>query len=337
MFQEWQGSPHARSGSSPVLAAMRTAVRAGGCDRCHQPLASYAVSRSAAGEGVTCDVCHTLKSVTIVPAGADEPEGPDFWLAVAEPVRYGPYCELEDHYFHRMGCSPLHRRSELCAACHQSRGDAGRYATYAEWRATRYATRGVQCQDCHMPATRAPIAEGGAVRERVADHAIAPRAGAGLALEVTARSEGEAIAVTAAVENRGAGHHLPTGSPDRRLVLLARALDPSGREVALAEASFGRVLLDRAGRVAPHHAEGTRAGEDSRIPAGGRAVRVLRLSPAPPEGRLRIELVRRPLDPAIASAVGVPAPPDQRVLTAELPYRAGSRARDLARRVRGQP
>jgi hypothetical protein len=85
------------------------------------------------------------------------------------------------------------------------------------------------------------------------------------------------------------------------------------------------------------HARAVREGEDSRIPAGGRAVRVLRLPSAPPDGAVRIELLRRPLDPAIAAALGIAPPEDELLLTAELPYSAAHRARDLARVVRGKP
>jgi len=157
MFGEWQKSAHARSASSRVFAAMRTTARDDNCYVCHQPLANYAAPPSAAKEGVTCDVCHTLRSVkNIEPFDSDgfalDEPGPKFGLSVQDPIRYGPYCELEDHYFHRMGCSPLHRKSELCAACHQSRWDGrGIYTTYREWQGTRYARRGVQCQDCHGP------------------------------------------------------------------------------------------------------------------------------------------------------------------------------------------
>jgi hypothetical protein len=272
---------------------------------------------------VTCDVCHTLRSVDT------ESAPPHFALEVTQPVKYGPYCDLKDHYFHRMGCSPLHRTSELCAACHQlEQGALPIYTTFREWQGTRYAKRGVQCQDCHMRSVRAPIAEGGRERERIGDHGLVA-AGPGLALEATARPDGDGIAVTVTVENQGAGHHLPTGSPDRRLVVRASA-------GGSAEVAFGRALVDAAGTIAPH-ARAVRAGEDSRIPAGGRAVRVLRLPAAPPEGAVRIELLRRALDPAIAAVLGVAPPEDEVLLTAELPYGAAHRARDLARVVRGKP
>lgn len=187
-----------------------------------------------------------------------------------------------------------------------------------------------------MPSVRAPIAEGAAARDRVGEHSLAVAGGPGLALEATARPDGDAIAVTVAVKNGGAGHHLPTGSPDRRLVVRATAIDRAGSAGAPAEAAFGRLLVGADGRPAPH-AAAARAGEDSRIPAGGRGVRVLRLLSAPADGVVRVELVRRALDPAIAAALGVEPPPDQLVLSAELRYRAAHRARDLARRVRGRP
>jgi hypothetical protein len=332
MFDEWQASAHSRSASAPAFLPMRAAATDGAaCDVCHRPLARYAAPRALAADGVTCDVCHTLRAVD--PAAAM----PRFALEVGQPVKYGPYCQLGDHYFHRMGCSPLHRRSELCAACHQLEADGVPiYTSYREWQGTRYARRGVQCQDCHMPSVRAPIAEGAAARERIGDHRLAVPAGPGLAFEATARAAGDAIEVRVMVESRGAGHHLPTGSPERRLVVSVRALDAAGGEVARVEAAFGRVLVDADGRPAPH-ALAVREAEDTRIPAGGRAVRLLRLDRVPREGALRVELVRRRLDPEIARLLGVDPPGDEVLLTAELPFGAARRARDLARRVRGRP
>jgi len=188
-----------------------------------------------------------------------------------------------------------------------------------------------------MPGVRAPIAEGGPERNRVGDHGLIVRGGPGLALEASARVAGDGIAVAVTVENRGAGHHLPTGSPDRRLVVRVGVVDSAGREMGRAETAFGRVLVDSAGRVTPHWSAAVSDGEDSRIPAGGHVRRELRLQGAPPAGTLRVELLRRALDPAIAAALGVEPPKDQVLLTAELPYRAAHRARDLSRRVRGTP
>jgi len=341
MFGEWQASAHARSARSFAFAAMRAAAPdAAGCDVCHRPLARYAAPTSVSDDGVTCDVCHTLRAVA---AGAPSPR---FELEVTQPVKYGPFCQLDDHYFHRMGCSPLHRKSQLCSACHQLEiqppgGGAAVpvYTTWSEWQATGYARDGVECQDCHMPATRAAIAEGAAVTRRVGDHRLATTGRSAYALEARGRiapEQGDAIVVMVEVSNRGAGHYLPTGSPDRRLVLRVLALDPGGRELERAETSFGRGLLDAAGNPAPR-GRAVRAGEDTRIPPGGSSRRELTLRAAAPEGRVRVELARRALDPAIAGALGVQPPADQVVLTAELPYRAAHRAGDLARRVRGRP
>src|SRR5439155_933503 len=56
--------------------------------------------------------------------------------------------------------TPAYLASEFCRGCHQF-GPEG-YAlngtllenTYAEWKASRFAAAGVQCQDCHMPDRR---------------------------------------------------------------------------------------------------------------------------------------------------------------------------------------
>lgn len=313
MFQEWRGSAHARAASSPTYVAMRAAAAApDGCPTCHEPLAAPAPGTVAAREGVTCDVCHTIEKVDVADGRAAVS------LTVGQPVRRGPFCELDDHYFHRMGCSPLHETSELCAGCHHLTAPLPIYTSYQEWRASRYAREGVQCQDCHMPAARAPIAEGAAERDGIGHHGMmgtgALRGGA-LALTLTAARDGEHVRVTAVVTNRGAGHHLPTDMPDRRLVLRVTLLDASGREVAQAEQLFGRVMRDASGAPAPYVRAAT-AGEDTRIAAGASATRTFRLE-APPRGTARAELFRRPLDHDVARAIGVAAPPDELIVRAE--------------------
>lgn len=335
MFQEWRGSAHARAAISPLYATMRAAAAApDSCARCHEPLAAHAPASVAAREGVTCDVCHTIERVAVGAAGSE------MLLQVGQPVRRGPFCDLDDHYFHRMGCSPLHETSELCAACHDLAEPLPIYTSYREWRDSRYSREGVQCQDCHMPPARAPIAEGAAERDGIGHHGMlgtgALRAGA-LGLDVTAHAEADSVSVVAVVANRGAGHHLPTDMPGRRLVLRVTVLDDGGREIARAEELFGRVMLDQAGAPAPH-VRAAAVGADTRIAAGASAKRTFLLT-SPPAGRVRAELFRRPLDHDVARAIGAATPPDERLLQAELPFRAppAQRRRDLSKHVRGTP
>ena len=66
-------------------------------------------------------------------------------------VKFGPRCDLKDHYFHRMGCSPEHKEAEMCGACHwwEPKG-VPVFTEYADWKAGP-AREGKPCQDCHMP------------------------------------------------------------------------------------------------------------------------------------------------------------------------------------------
>src|SRR5206468_1036453 len=56
--------------------------------------------------------------------------------------------------------TPAYLASEFCRGCHQFGADGyvlnGKLLedTYAEWKASRFAAAGVQCQDCHMPDRR---------------------------------------------------------------------------------------------------------------------------------------------------------------------------------------
>ena len=74
-----------------------------------------------------------------------------------------------------------------------------------------------------------------------------------IALEVRAEIEGAELVVNTQVSNTGAGHHYPTGSPLRQVLLVVRATDGSGNELLLTE---GGKLPDWAGDVAGEAGEG---------------------------------------------------------------------------------
>ena len=74
-----------------------------------------------------------------------------------------------------------------------------------------------------------------------------------IALEVRAEIEGAELVVNTQVSNTGAGHHYPTGSPLRQVLLVVRATDGSGNELLLTE---GGKLPDWAGDLAGEAGEG---------------------------------------------------------------------------------
>lgn len=314
MLEEWRGSAHARASESPVYQAMRRVAGEVSCDGCHAPLASrLPAADPVVAQGVTCEVCHNIKEIEIARTGSR------FELHLEDRTKYGPLCDAEDHYFHRMGCSPLHSEGTFCAGCHiyyRSVRDGERlpvFTEYEEWRDGPLAAAGMECQSCHMPGAPAEVAVGAGERPSVSHHGLLGEAGdlRHRAAEVRARvraAAGSLVIIEAEVRNVGAGHAIPTGLPARRLVLRATATATDGTTIAPVEHLFGRILVDDDGRVVPFF-RATRLEADNRIPPRGRAAARLEIE-APESGELRIELLWRPLDPAVAAALELEPGPD---------------------------
>ena len=66
-------------------------------------------------------------------------------------------------------------------------------------------------------------------------------------LDLSAARTADGISVTVRVTNTGAGHHVPTDSPLRQVLLVVQATDAAGQSLALVE---GPVLPDWAGDLA---------------------------------------------------------------------------------------
>lgn len=185
-------------------------------------------------EAITCAVCH-------VRDGAVE----------------GPHGDTKAPHATRR--NPALRTSEFCLRCHQAvQAYPGKtfvctFATGDEWRAGPFFAAGTVCQDCHMSALDRPSADGAPVR-RVGMHgwigshlrkghetipalwdslAAARPPGAALAADTTlARVGRDSLAWTVRVSNANAGHRLPTGDPERALIVTLVALDARGDTLA---------------------------------------------------------------------------------------------------------
>jgi hypothetical protein len=306
--QEWRLSAHAAAARTPAYTAMKAQAGAGAdCARCHEPLAGVRWSDDlVAAEGVTCDVCHTIRHVEPVRAGAA------FRMTAAGRTRFGPLCDGEDNYFHRLGCSPLHAESRFCGGCHLWYTTVGGtelpvYTEYEEWQASELGRSGMPCQFCHMAGGPGSVAVGWDARDRVSHHGflgsdrrLRERA---LAVHLDLALEGEALVVQARLRNNGAAHHLPSGQPERRVLLTLRVLAASGSEVASRVRSYGRVLITDDGAEALFF-RATRVGDDSRIASGEERVEELR-APFPDGGRIEVKIVWRALSESAARALGV--------------------------------
>lgn len=223
---------------------------AGNCAACHVPAAAvgapYAVDpRRVSGvgrEGVTCDFCHKVWDVRLDDSGRPypnmpgvlsfefrrPPEGHEFFAGPLDDVAPG-----EDTF------SPLQRQSELCAPCHFGVfWDTTVYNSFGEWLDSPYSDShtGRTCQDCHMPSgltDHFALADaGGRIRdpETISSHRMRGASDEELlrnavSMTVDARKEGEELLIRVEVINDNTGHHVPTGSPLRHLILLVQAFD----------------------------------------------------------------------------------------------------------------
>lgn len=228
---------------------------AGNCAACHAPAAAidtpYSIDpnlvAAVGAEGVACDFCHKVWDVRLDAATGlphanmpgtlsyefrRPPQGHQFFAGPLDDVAAGP-----DTY------SPLQKQGQFCAPCHFGVfWDTDVYNSFGEWLASPYSDvdTGQACQDCHMPplgvAYFARADSGGLERdpptifshrmpgasdERLLQNAVDMRA--------TARVEGDRITVRVDITNDRTGHHVPTDSPLRQLILLVQATDESGQ------------------------------------------------------------------------------------------------------------
>jgi hypothetical protein len=253
----WKGSMHAQSSDSPRFqqAFQKAKGEAGkdpGCLLCHAPAAVYmqdaAFAKKTSWEGVTCDFCHSVRSIK--PAAALP------FVIEAGLVKTGPLKGAKPTA-HDAAYSAVYTSSALCAPCHQFANDK-KYdvlTTYAEWQASGYPARGTQCQTCHMRAVTGHVVDPKVTRsaastvnvhEMPGGHSVAELNRA-LQAQVTAERRGDNVDVTVTVVNRGAGHKLPTGSPLRAIVMVVDADNAAGSRQT-ATRTFGRVVVDTAGQ-----------------------------------------------------------------------------------------
>lgn len=227
---------------------------AGNCAACHTPAASvnnpYSVDPTTvdgvAGEGVPCDFCHKVWDVRLNPASGlpypnmpgvlsyqfrRPPEGHQFFAGPYDDVAPG-----EDTY------SPLQQQSQFCAPCHFGIfWDTVVYNSFGEWLESPYSDpeSGQTCQDCHMlPGLSDHFARpeaGGLTRnpQTIFSHRMPGAADQQLlqdavTMSVEARQVNAEIAVRVDITNDNTGHHIPTDSPLRHLILVVTVSEEDG-------------------------------------------------------------------------------------------------------------
>jgi hypothetical protein len=258
----------------------------GDCAACHAPAAAVRAPyntdpfgvQGAEAEGVSCDFCHKIWNVLLDPrTGLPFPERAgvqsyEFRRPFEEHQFFaGPLDDVapgEDTH------SGLQKSSQFCAPCHFGvLGGIVVYDSFGEWLRSPYSRKetGKTCQDCHMPSSGAEFfahpEKGGLKRDpnTIVSHRMPGardldllRHAVSLTLEAELSPEG--IRVRTKVVNDRTGHHVPTDSPLRHLILVVRAYGSGASELSLKK---GPVLPDWCGSGNP--ANGNYAGLPGKV------------------------------------------------------------------------
>lgn len=278
------------------------------CLRCHAPLAGLtddlALVRKTSWEGVTCDYCHSIRSVKIG-------DGNPVVTVQLGNVKSGPSKGLQSPA-HATAYSEVHTTALVCAPCHEYRNALGFpvVTTYSEWKDGPSGKAGVECQHCHMY-----LVEGNVVDPRVkreASHKVNLHAMPGshsvsqlnkaLGAKLTATRNGDTVRVEVRIENKGVGHYMPTGSPMRQLILRVRAT-PAGQDAMERERTFTRVLGDEAGNPIAHEyvafMKAAKVISDNRLAPGASRTETFTFL-APRSKRVKVEAALYYFHPATA-------------------------------------
>jgi hypothetical protein len=263
IFEQHSESIHAGAFSNPLFRAQyfkevlpqaektrELYEEAKKCVACHSPI-DYIVREGRVFSeadvdprtaGVTCDICHIIKGYT-----GNEPGNGNYITAEGGGEKRGPF--QHEYNWHR-DYSKLQTTSEFCGICHNAVNRAGLEvkSTYTEWKESRYAMEGIQCQDCHMNMigmliNDKPVYEAGRAAEPPyafmrkppyrsilythsfpGAHSNSQMGGGIMKVTIeadkTTASPGDVLRIDVLVDNSKTGHKMPSGSKELRQLWL---------------------------------------------------------------------------------------------------------------------
>jgi hypothetical protein len=237
---------------------------AGNCAACHLPGAAVDapygtdpnLAMGADRFGVHCDFCHKVADVTVESSSRLPFRNRPGVMSMdvrrpfpEDPQRYQLFFGSfdDDNVPEEDTKLPLLSESRFCAACHFGVfWNVTVYNSYGEWLSSPYSRPkvGRTCQDCHMPTpssyngqiiTNVAPGKGGIARNPGTIHAHTfPGAGSAdllrnaVSLQVSALRQNGGLDVTVSITNDKTGHHVPSDSPLRHMILLVKARDERG-------------------------------------------------------------------------------------------------------------
>ncbi len=223
----------------------------GNCASCHTPMAAVddpyntnpLLVEGVGKEGISCDFCHKILDVKLNNSTGNPNKNMPGVLSYdlrrpfdGHQFFSGPYDDVapgEDVY------SSIQKESQYCAPCHFGIfWDVPIYNSFGEWLASPYNNKsnGRTCQDCHMPAGLSNFIaleqEGGMKRnpEKIHSHRMLGVEDIefmknAVTMNTNINNLDSIFIVSVDIINDNTGHHIPTDSPLRQLILLIEARD----------------------------------------------------------------------------------------------------------------
>jgi nitrate/TMAO reductase-like tetraheme cytochrome c subunit len=217
-----------------------------GCNGCHAPAAFFIgdtppplpSAGSRANESVACDICHIVSGFE-----GDTPFNFNYVLNPGK-LKFGPRDGVTSPH-HDSQYSDFIKSPDFCGTCHNEKNPYGIWvkSTHLEYKEGPYSKQGVRCQDCHMWHVAGKSADMGADHPDIAHHEfpgahVPAKFRGAIEMKVYADAEeigpGEKTVISVHLYNAKAGHKIPTGSvEDRMLWLEVLAADAKGRTYRL--------------------------------------------------------------------------------------------------------
>ncbi|NLP09494.1 hypothetical protein GX408_03750 [bacterium] len=277
-----------------------------GCNGCHTPMAFMAgdvtpprpEANSRANEGVSCEVCHSIKGI-----GSEPPFNFSFQSSPGR-IKYGAKPGLQSPH-HDTKALDIYEKSEYCGNCHNEKNpyDVWVKSTQLEWKEGPYAKEGVPCMQCHMPKAlgrNATMAEENMVAQHLF-HGAHDNGKIASAIELRMHPEEREVSYDGTISlkvqlfSAKPGHKFPSGSVEDRIVWLhVTATDANGKEYHLPvdKKGFAGEEYTIAGDVLAYQDMGLPKGlpdfkgvQRDGVPLGDRIFRMPYLDP---EGRMTI-------------------------------------------------
>ncbi|UCH65079.1 MAG: hypothetical protein JSW63_10785 [Ignavibacterium sp.] len=222
-YEQWSESMHSKS--TPVNNILfakvykKSQLETNGktklyCTRCHAPVSTlngdFDFKEGITQEGVTCDICHTAKSLSLQP---------EHWPIIYESDqnKLNSYRDFGSSA-HQENYLSTYPTSRLCSSCHgtminisgmQGCSDLTICDTYGE---SQMAQKPEECQNCHQGHSFQGVHSGEMLKKAAQ-------------LDLQVQEFGGKINLVVNVMNNGTGHRLPTGPPTRMVYLKVSAYD----------------------------------------------------------------------------------------------------------------